>query len=122
MKASKFTLGIAVLVLLSVSGWASDKMKANIHIYEAVHVGSAQLAPGDYKMTWTENGSSAEVMFAQGRKVVATVPAQITQERSVYDGLALLTDRASNKLTGVQLPKVLFSFTGKDTLPAKSGN
>jgi hypothetical protein len=122
MKASKFTLGTVVLVLLSVSGWASDKMKADIQIDKTVHVGSTQLAPGDYKITWIESGSNAEVTFAQGRKVIATVPAQITQERSVYDNPALITDTASNTLTGVQLPKVLLSFTGKDALPAKSGN
>ena len=122
MKASKFALGTMVLVLLSVSGWASDKMKANIHIYQAVHLGSTQLRPGEYKMTWTESGSDAEVTFAQDGKAIATVPAQVTQERSVYDGPALFTDTASNTLTGVQLPKILFSFTGKDALPAKSGN
>lgn len=122
MKASKFTLAIVLLVLLSVSGWASDKMKANIRIDHTVHLGSTQLAPGEYKMTWTESGSDAEVTFTQGGKVIATVPAQITQERSVYDGPALFSDKASNTLTGVQLPKVLLSFTGKDALPAKSGN
>ena len=122
MKASKFTLSTVVLVLLSVSGWASDKMKANIHIYETVHVGSTQLAPGEYKMTWTENGSDAEVTFAQGRRVIATVPAQITEKNKVYDSPALFTDSASNTLTGVQFSKVLLSFTGRDALPAKSGN
>jgi hypothetical protein len=122
MKASKFTLGTIVLVLLSVSGWASDKMKANIQIDQTIHVGSTQLAPGEYKMTWTESGSNAEVTFAQGRKVIATVPAQITEERSGYSNPALITDIASNTLTGVLLPKVSLSFTGKDALPAKSGN
>jgi hypothetical protein len=97
-------------------------MKANIQIYETVHVGSTQLTRGDYKMTWTESGSSAEVTFEQGGKVIATVPAEITTERSPFRGPALFTDKASNTLTGVQLPKVSLSFTGKEALPAKSGN
>jgi len=72
----KFTLITIALVLLSVNAWAGDKMKANIHINHSLHVGSTQLAPGEYKMTWTENGSNAEVTFSQGGKVIATVPAQ----------------------------------------------
>ena len=122
MKASRFTLATVVLVLLSVSGSASDKMKANIHIEQTINVGSTQLVPGEYKMTWAESGSNAEVTFAHDGKVIATVSAQVTQEHSAYAGPALLTDKASNTLTGVQLSKVLLSFTGKDALPAKSGN
>jgi hypothetical protein len=122
MKASKFTLSTAVLVLLSVSGWASDKMKANIHIDQTVHVGSTQLVPGEYKMTWTESGSNAEVTFSQGKKVIATLPAQVAVEHSGYNGPALLTDNISNTLTGVALPNVSLSFASRDAAPAKSGN
>jgi len=122
MKASKFTLSTVALVLLSMSGWASDKMKANIQIYQTVYVGSTQLAPGEYKMTWTESGSNAEVTFSQGKKVIATVPARVTQVRSGYDGPALHTHGASNTLTAVELPKLSFSFTNDNAIPAKSGN
>ncbi len=111
MKASKFTLSTVVLVLLSVSGWASDKMKANIKIDQAVHIGSTQLAAGEYKLTWTESGSNGEVTFSQGKKVIATVPAQITEQPSGYERPALNIDSLSNSLTGVQLPKVSLSFT-----------
>ena len=122
MTASKFTLGTVALVLLSISGWASDKMKANIQIFQTVQLGSTQLAPGEYKMTWTESGSNAEVTFSQRNKVIATVPAQVTQIRSGYDSPALHTDGTSNTLTGVELPKVSFSFTNDNAVPAKSGN
>ena len=77
MKISKITLATIALMCFSVSGWAGDKMRAKITIYEPVHVGSSQLAPGDYKMTWTESGSKAEVTFFQGKNVIATVPAQV---------------------------------------------
>ena len=122
MNAIKFTIGAVVLVLFSVSGWAGDKMKANIHIDQTVHVGSTQLAPGEYKMTWTESGTNAEVTFSQGKKVVATVPAQVTQERSGYESPALHTDNRSNTLTGVELPNESLSFTGDNAVPTHSGN
>lgn len=114
MKASKFTLSAVALVLLSASGWASDKMKANIQIYEPVHVGSTQLAAGEYKMSWTETGTSAEVTFSQGKKVIATVPAQVTQVSSGYSGPAIETD--SSSLTRIALPKTSFTFTTGNTI------
>ena len=122
MKASKFTLGAIALVLLSVSGWASDRMKANIQIYNTVNLGSTQLAPGGYQLTWTGSDTSAEATFSQGKKVIATVPAQLTQERSGYSSPALRTDSVSNTLTGVELPKVSLSFTSGNSVPANSGN
>ena len=122
MKASKFTLSTVVLVLLSVSAWASDKMKANIQIDQTLHVGSTQLDPGEYKMTWTESGSNAEVTFSQGKKVIATVPAQATQERSGYRSPALRIDVVSNTLVEVDLPAVSLSFTSENAAPASPAN
>ena len=97
-------------------------MTANIHIDRTVHVGSPQLAPGAYKMTWTESGSNAEVTFSQGKNVIATVPAQATQERSGYRSPALRVDGVSNTLVGVDLPEVSLSFTGENAVPASPVN
>ena len=121
MKASKFTLSAAALVLLSVSAWAGGKMEANIQIYQTVHLGSTVLAPGEYKMTWTESGSSAEVTFSQGKKVISTVPAQATHERSGYRSPALRIS-ASNTLAGVDLPDISFSFTSESAAAASPTN
>jgi hypothetical protein len=122
MKASKFTLSTAVLVLLSVGAWAGDKMRANIQIDETLHVGSTQLAPGAYKMTWTESGSNAEVTFSQGKKVIATVPAHVTQVRSGYHSPVVHTDRSTSSLIAVELPVVSLSFTSENAAPASPAN
>lgn len=71
--------------------------------------------PGQYKMTWTEAGTSAEVTFSQGKKPIATVPAQVSQVRSGYDGPVLHTDTVANTLTAVALPKT-FSFSNDNAL------
>jgi len=117
MKASKFTLSTVVMVLLSVSAWAGDKMKANIQINQTLHVGSTQLDPGEYKMTWTESGSNAVVTFSQGKKVIATVPAQASQERSGFRSPALRINGVSSTLVGVDLPEVSLSFTSEKNTP-----
>ena len=111
MKTSKFTLSVIMLILVSMSGWASDRMKANVRIFEAVKVGSAQLNAGEYTMSWTGSGSNTEVTFTQGRKVVATLAAQVTQVRSGYSEPVVETDTRDNTLTKVALPKQSFSFT-----------
>ena len=122
MKLSKFTIATFALLLFSLSGWAGDKMRATIHIDQAVHIGSTELAPGEYKMTWTQSGSSAEVAFSQGKKVIVTVPAQATQEHSGYRSPALRIDGVSNTLVAVDLPEVSLSFTSENAVPPSSGN
>jgi hypothetical protein len=122
MRLSKFTLATFALLLFSLSGRASDKMRANIKIYETVHIGSTELAPGEYKMTWTQSGSNAEVTFSQGKKVIATVPAHVTQVRSGFHSPAIHTDRSTSTLIGVELPEVTLSFTSENAAPVNSGN
>ena len=122
MKASKFTLSAAALLLLSVGAWANNKMAANIQLDSTVHVGSTQLAPGAYKMTWTESGSNAEVTFSQGKNVIATVPAHLTQVRSGFSSPAIRTDSNTNRLIGVDLPKVSLSFSGENAAAASPAN
>jgi hypothetical protein len=122
MKASKFTLSTVVLMLLSASAWAGDKMKANIHIDHSVHVGSTQLAPGAYRMIWTGSGSNAEVTFSQGENVIATVPAHVTQVRSGFNSPAIHIDSSTSTLVEVELPEVSLSFTSENAAPASSAN
>ena len=119
MKVGKFTLTAVALTLLSVSGWASDKMRATVHIFDVVTVGSARLAAGEYTIRWSGTGSNAEVTFAQGRKVIATVPALVDQVRSGYSNTVVETDGRTNTLTKIALPKKSFSFGSN---PDISGN
>ena len=122
MKLSKFMSASFVLLLFPVSGWAGDKMSATIHIDQTVHIGSTELAPGEYKMTWTQSGSNAEVTFSQGKKVILSVPAQATQERSGFNSPAVRTNSVSNTLIGVDLPKVSISFGRENAVAPSSSN
>lgn len=117
MKLRTIALTAATLALLTLSGWAGDKMKAHITIYHAVTVGSTQLSPGDYTMTWAESGTDAEVTFSQGKNVITTVPAAVAQGRSRYENPAIVTD--ADVLTGIELPKTSFLFTGGSTVTGK---
>jgi|SRR5215468_2169318 len=113
MKVNKLTLTAVGLVLLSISGWASDSMKVKVRIYDAISVGSVELTAGEYTMRWSATGSNTEVTFAQGRKIFATVPAQVSQVRSGYQTPLVEIDHRTNTLTKIALPKQSFSFGGR---------
>ena len=117
MNVRTLALNAVILALLAVRGWAGDKMKADIMIYHAVTVGSTQLSPGDYTMTWTESGTGGEVTFSQGKNVIATVPAEIAQGPSGYRSPAIIID--SNVLTAVALPHTSLSFTSGSAVTGK---
>lgn len=123
MKPNKCTFAILALLLLSQSGWAAgEKMGATIHIARTVHIGSTELAPGEYKLTWTQSGSNTEVTISRDKKTIATVPARIAQVRSEYGSPALHTDTVSNTLIRVDFPKVSISFGRESAVPPSSGN
>ncbi len=66
-------LGLAVL--LATSAFASNK--GSMQLLDAVTVGGAQLAPGDYSLKWDGNGPSVQLSILKGSKVVATTPARL---------------------------------------------
>jgi len=120
MRVRSFTLSAVLVALLSMTVWAADSNKATIRLSEPTIVGSAQLAPGEYKLTWTGTGSDVQATFSQGKKTVATVPAHLVQEASGYSSPVIRTNSETKALLGVGLPKVSLSFTGDGA--ASSGN
>jgi hypothetical protein len=77
----KFTGLMLTLVTFSLMAtmpaFARDKNHHNVEIPETLQVGTAQLAPGEYTMDWTESGATAEVTFVQHGKSVVQAPAKI---------------------------------------------
>ena len=117
MKVKTLALSAVILATLSVSGWAGDKMKANIMIYRAVILGSTQLSPGEYTMTWNGTGTGAEVTFSQGKNVIATVPAEIAQGPTGYRRPAIESN--SDRLTAIALPATTLSFSSGSAVTGK---
>jgi hypothetical protein len=83
-------LGFALLIAsLSVPAFAS-KNSQNITFTDAVRVGSTQLPAGEYKITWTANGSNAQVTIAEKGRASVTVPAKLGDAKN--DHIAVLTN------------------------------
>jgi hypothetical protein len=67
-------LGLALL--LATSAFAANK--GSLQVSDSTSVAGKQLPAGDYTVQWEGNGPSVEVSILKGKKVVATVPARVT--------------------------------------------
>jgi hypothetical protein len=77
-KISRITLpGLALL--LATSAFAVNKAnKGSFEISEPLTVGGHELKPGQYKVTWEGTAGDVQAMILSHGKLVATVPAHLT--------------------------------------------
>jgi hypothetical protein len=54
--------------------------KGTLNVGERLNVEGKSLDPGTYKVEWTGTGSTAQVSLLKGKDVVATFPAQVTEQ------------------------------------------
>ena len=88
MKSSLFSRIIfATLVLVfTTSAFAADSQKASFEISAATQVNGTTLPAGEYTAQWEGSGPTVQLNILQGKKVVATAPAQlIALERKASD-------------------------------------
>lgn len=73
---SKIILAISALAL-ATSAAASDSHKCGFAIAAATQVNGTTVPAGEYTAKWEGAGPTVQVNIMQGRKVIATVPAQV---------------------------------------------
>ncbi len=84
-----------VTMTLAVSVFAKDK-SADIKIYQTSQVAGTTLQPGDYKVTLNTTGSTANVIFAQNGKQVATASGQAVQLSKKSNNTAVTVDNSGS--------------------------
>ena len=80
MKSSLFSriiFATLVLALTTSAFAASDSHKSSFEISAATQVNGTTTARGDYTAQWEGSGPTVQVNIMQGKKVVATAPAQV---------------------------------------------
>jgi hypothetical protein len=75
----RFFVSVMMVALLSAPAFAG-KNSQTVAVPSAVKAGSTTLVPGDYNVTWTGSGPDVQVTFAQGKKVIVTLPAKLVEE------------------------------------------
>jgi hypothetical protein len=126
MKYSLFSkLMFATLALaLTTSAFAAsgDSHKSNFEISAPAQINGTELPAGDYTARWEGSGPTVQVSIMQGKKVVATVPAQVVAlDRPASNTQAEI---ASNReLTSLQFSGKKFSLElGTESAKAQSKN
>src|SRR5690242_17022554 len=79
MKLSCSRVMLLVPLLLAINALAASNVhKGSLTIGDALQVNGTTLPAGDYTVHWEGTGPNVEVKFTQGRKVLATASAQLT--------------------------------------------
>jgi len=100
-----------MLTLLSAPAFAG-KNSETVNIPEPMKAGSAQLAAGDYGVTWTGTAPNIQVTFTsmQNHKILATVPAQLVVESNKYQGLNTDTQGSVETLESIHMRNMTLVF------------
>ena len=102
MKHLKYHALLSIVVMLSpLSVFARDKNQHSVDIPTAVQVGSTQLTPGNYKVTWQGTGPDTQVTFIRDGKTIATVPATLKTNDGQVTQDQIVTDSTNNTLSEI---------------------
>jgi hypothetical protein len=96
---------VLILASLSLNAFAAGNSKT-ISFSKAVKVGSTQVAPGEYKVSWTGNDADVQVAITQNGKAIVTVPAKVEPAKNGYVSLGTRTVNGTNVLESIQLEKL----------------
>jgi hypothetical protein len=108
MKSSLFSriiFATLALALTTSAFAASGSHKNSFEISAATQVNGTTIPAGEYTAEWEGSGPTVQVSIMQGRKVVATVPAQIvTLDRAASDTQAEVRNgsKGERELTALQ--------------------
>ena len=107
----KLSLAMAALFILQVAAFAASDASVTVKFDEPVTVATYTLAPGTYKLTWTEPGPDTKVTFTQGKKSLAVVPATVTSKKNPDFMMYTATAGSGKVLQGFDLKNASLSFT-----------
>jgi len=128
MKSSLFSklmfATLALALTTSAIAASSDSHKSNFEISAATQVNGTELPAGDYTAKWEGSGPTVQVSIMQGKKVVATVPAQVVAlDRPASNTQAEIKSNSNGdrELTSLQFSGKKFSLElGTESAKAQS--
>jgi hypothetical protein len=97
----RFASLILLSTLIATTAFAASSGSGKIRLDSAVKVGATELPAGDYKVTWTGSGPSAQVTLTQG-KTTATSPAQVVEVQRKADAISTKSENGARVLTEIQ--------------------
>jgi hypothetical protein len=128
MKSSLFSkvmfAALALALTTSVFAASGDSHKSNFEISAVTQVNGTELPAGDYTAKWEGSGPIVQVSIMQGKKVVATVPAEVValdQPASNTQAEIKSNSNGDRELTSLQFSGKKFSLElGTESAKAQS--
>ena len=126
MKSSLFSkvmfATLALALTTSVFAASGDSHKSNFEISAPAQLNGTELPAGDYTARWEGSGPTVQVSIMQGKKVVATVPAEVVAlDRPASNTQAEIN--GNRELTSLQFAGKKFSLAlGTESAKAQSKN
>jgi hypothetical protein len=109
----RFFASAVLLSVLSVPAFAASNSQT-ITIPDTVKVGSTQLPAGDYKISWTGAGASAQVTIAKNGIAPVTLQAKVVEQKNEHSGVTTNAVGGSNVLQAIQLNHVSLIVEGPE--------
>jgi hypothetical protein len=104
----------AILTLVSLPIFAATNSKS-FNLHQAVTIGSTQLPPGHYKVSWDGTGSNVHVTLFQKNTYGArplTVNANVVEDPVSHTGISVSRENNVNMLKTMHIGKTEIDFTG----------
>jgi hypothetical protein len=99
----------STFVLLAAPAFAAGNSKPlNLVIPQTVQVGTTQLPAGNYKLSYTGSGSTAQVTLTQTGKTIITFTATEVDQKTANEGVDVRAHGSASDLTAIHLSKVSF--------------
>lgn len=92
---STHTLAFFLLSIMLPATTLAASTSKEVTFDKTIKVGTTELQPGTYKVSWKGDGQGVEVDFAKGKDVVATTNADVQNGRSPYDAAVLVRNADS---------------------------
>jgi len=88
----------ALALVFSAAGLAAAEptKSVTLKVLDDTSVNGKVVSAGDYKVSWTEANSEAQVTFAKNGKVVAEAHAKIEERNAASDSDALVSGKDSS--------------------------
>jgi len=82
----------------------------DVSLIRPLQFGSTTLPAGDYKLTWTGSGSSAQVTMEKKDVPPVTVPAQVVQQKSSSVSISTKDQDGKQTIKSIVLKDVTLVF------------
>ena len=109
----KRSVGFAMMLTLLSAPAFAGKNSETVNIPAPMKAGSAQLAAGNYDVTWTGTGPNIQVTFTslQNHKILATVPAQLVVGSNKNEGLVTDTHEGVQTIESINTRNATLVFS-----------